>query len=97
MREQINEKLGYGLSNYYYDSLSRILSKENSWFYRTNYLSKKLEKKINLQDYVIDVYNWSLTSKENFEILSKKIGITKICYSGIIYKPEFKFNMKASD
>ena len=41
MREQINEHLGYNLSNFYYDSLSRILANENAWHYGSNYLSKK--------------------------------------------------------
>ena len=41
MREKINNSLGFNLSNFYYDTLSRILAKENNWFYGTNYLKKK--------------------------------------------------------
>ena len=49
MREKINDELGFNLSNFYYDTLSRILAKENEWFYGSNYLSKKKEKVMSAQ------------------------------------------------
>ena len=92
MREQINEKLGYGLSNYYYDSLSRILSKENSWFYGSNYLSNNKKKTIAADKYIKNIYDNNLSTNENYEIISKKIGISKMYFSNIVYKEEFRFN-----
>ena len=92
MREQINEELGYGLSNFYYDSISRILSKENSWFYGSNYLSKKSKKTISADKYIKNSYDNNLSTNENYEIISKKIGISKMYYSNIVYKEKFRFN-----
>ena len=46
IREKINNDLGFNLSNFYYDTLSRILAKENNWFYGSNYLSKKTKRRV---------------------------------------------------
>ena len=92
IREQTNKELGYGLSNFYYDSLSRILSKENSWFYGSNYLSNNKKKTIAADKYIKNIYDNNLSTNENYEIISKKIGISKMYFSNIVYKEEFRFN-----
>ena len=92
IREKLNEELGYGLSNFYYDSLIRILAKENSWFYGTNYLSKTTKKLKSAEQSIKDLYNFDLSTNENYENISKTIGISKIYYSNIVYKEEFRFN-----
>ena len=95
IREKSNERLIYEFSNYYYDSLIRIIAKEKSWFYSKNYLSKRSKKKESLGTYIKRNYNWSITSKENYEEISKKAGISFAGFSIIIYKPEFKFNTES--
>ena len=70
----------------------RVLSKNESWFIDSNYLSSKNKKNDELSVYVKKNYNWLYSSKENFENISKKIGLTKIDFSNIIYKPDFKIN-----
>ena len=92
VREKINDNLGYGQSNFYYDSLSRLLAKENRWYYGSNYLSKKLEKQMNVDQYVKINYDENLSTNENFDILSKKIGISKIYFNNIIYQMKDNFN-----
>ncbi len=92
IREQTNERLIYEFSNFYYDSLIRIIAKEKSWFYSANYLSKRSKKEESLGTYIKRNYNWNITSKENYKEISKKIGISFTSFSLIIYKPEFKFN-----
>ena len=92
MREQINENLGYNLSNLYYATLSKILAKENNWYYGQNYLSKKNEKEISAEQYIKKNYDDDLSSNENFEILSKKIGISKMYFNNIMYQSKSNFN-----
>ena len=84
--------MGYGLSNFYYDSLIRILAKENSWFYGTNYLSKTTKKLKSAEQSIKDLYNFDLSINENYESISKTIGISKQYYFNIVYKDEFRFN-----
>ena len=91
-REKINDNLGYGQSNFYYDSLSRLLAKENKWYYGSNYLSKKLEKQMNIDQYVKINYDENLSTNENFDNLSRKIGISKIYFNNIIYQLKDNFN-----
>ena len=92
VREKINDNLGYGQSNFYYDSLSRLLAKENKWYYGSNYLSKKLEKQMNIDQYVKINYDESLSTNENFDNLSRKIGISKTYFNNIIYQMKDNFN-----
>ena len=92
IREKLNEKLGYGLSNFYYDSLIRILAKENSWFYGTNYLSKTTKKIKSTEQSIKDLYNLDLSTNENYENISKKIGISKQYYNNTVYKEKLRFN-----
>ena len=92
IREKLNEKLGYGLSNFYYGSLISIIAKENSWFYETNYLSKTTKKTKTPDQSIKDLYNFNLSTNENYENISKKIGISKQYYFNIVYKNEFRFN-----
>jgi hypothetical protein len=97
IREMINEIFLYNLSSYYYSSLSRLLAKENDWYFDINYLSKKKRKEISLEDYIRQNYDLGLSSKDNFENISQKIGMTKINFSSIVYKPDFKFNINFSN
>ena len=92
IREKINNNLGYGYSNFYYDSLSRILAKENNWYYGSNYLSKKFKKKMQVDQYIKINYDDNLSTNENFENLSKKIGISKMYFSNITHQMKDTFN-----
>ena len=92
IREKINNDLGFNLSNFYYDTLSRILAKENNWFYGSNYLSKKTEKKMNVDKYIKDIYDENLSTNENYQEISKKIGISKQYFANIVYKSKDNFN-----
>lgn len=92
MREKINENFGYQLSNSYYSSLSKILAKENNWYYGYNYLSKKNTKTINTDQYIKETIDLNLSNNENFEIISKKIGISKQYFFNIIYSIKDNFN-----
>ena len=92
IREKINNDLGFNLSNFYYDTLSRILAKENNWFYGSNYLSKKTEKKMNVDKYIKDIYDENLSTNENYQEISKKIGISKQYFANIVYQSKENFN-----
>lgn len=92
MREKINDELGFNLSNFYYDTLSRILAKENNWFYGSNYLSKKKEKVISVQEYIKEQYDDNLSKNENYENITKKIGISKMYFDNIVYQSINNFN-----
>ena len=92
MREKINDELGFNLSNFYYDTLSRILAKENNWYYDRNYLSKKSEKIKNFEEYIKEIYDNNLSYNENFEIISKKIGMTKISFNNVVYYSNMVFD-----
>lgn len=92
MREKINDELGFNLSNFYYDTLSRILAKENNWFYGSNYLSKKKEKVISVQEYIKQQYDDNLSKNENYENITKKIGISKMYFDNIVYQSINNFN-----
>ena len=92
MREKVNDELGYGLSNFYYNSLSRLLARENNWFYGTNYLSKKVEKKFSVDKYIMENYVKDLSTNENFTNISKKIGVSKMYFSNIVYQSNLNLN-----
>ena len=92
MREKINDELGFNLSNFYYDTLSRILAKENEWFYGSNYLSKKKEKVMSAQQYIKEQYDDNLSKNDNYENISKKIGISKMYFDNIVYQSINNFN-----
>jgi len=92
IREKINDDLGFNLSNFYYDTLSRIIAKENNWFYGSNYLSKKTEKTKKFVDYIKENYDDSLSTNENFEIVSKKIGMTKVNFNNVVYYSDMVFD-----
>ena len=92
IREKINKELGYGLSSFYYDTLSKILAKENNWYYSNNYLSKKSEKTKKFEDYIKENYDDSLSTNENFEIISKKIGMTKVNFNNVVYYSDMVFD-----
>lgn len=86
MRENLNREFGYGLSNSYYSSLARVLAKENNWKYGVNFLSKKVEKNENLESYLKKNFEEDLSNSENFEKISKKIGISRRSFDNIIYQ-----------
>lgn len=92
MREKINDELGFNLSNFYYDTLSRVLAKENDWYYGSNYLSKYKEKVMNADKYIKEFYDNSLSKNENFDNISKKIGISKMYFDNIVYQSINNFN-----
>ena len=68
------------------------MSKKKNWFIGSDYLSSKFEKKEELFSFIKKNYNWLYSSKENFEFISQKIGLTKRDFTINIYKPEFKIN-----
>ena len=72
--------------------LYNILAKENNWYYGYNYLSKKNAKTINTDQYVKETIDLNLSNNENFEIISKKIGISKQYFFNIIYSIKDNFN-----
>ena len=84
--------IGWVLSNFYYDTLARLLAKENNWYYGANYLSKNRKKTIGGKKYIIENYDENLSTTENFKILSKKIGISKMYYNNIVYQYKNNFN-----
>jgi hypothetical protein len=92
IREKINDELGFNLSNFYYDTLSRLLAKENDWYYGSNYLSKYKEKVMSADKYIKEQYDESLSKNENFENISKKIGISKMYFDNIVYQSMNNFN-----
>ena len=92
IREKLNKELGYSYSSFYYDTLCKILAKENNWYYASNYLSNKSKKIINFEDYIKENYDETLSTNENFEIISKKIGMTKINFNNVIYYSNMIFN-----
>ena len=92
IREFVNDRLGFNLSNFYYDTLARLLAKENNWYYGANYLSKNRKKTIGGKKYIIENYDENLSTTENFKILSKKIGISKMYYNNIVYQYKNNFN-----
>ena len=89
IREKINNELDYNLSNFYYDSLSRILARENSWFYDKNYLSKNNKKTMLINKYILNLYDKNISINENYEIISKHIGISRSYYDTIANKKTF--------
>ena len=92
IREEMNKEFGYGLSNLYYNSLTKFLAKENNWFYSSNYLSKKIEKQKNLENYIKDRFKNNLSNNENYEIISKEIGVSRRSYDNIVYQFNINFN-----
>ena len=92
LREKINDNLGYRHSSFYYNSLTRVLAKENKWYYGSNYLSKNLKKKIQVDQYIKINYDDNLSINENFDNLSKKIGISKMYFNNIVYNFKNNFN-----
>lgn len=86
MRESLNRELGYDLSNSYYSSLARVLAKENNWFYGTNFLSKKMQKSGSLENYLKNNFDKDLSNNENFDEITKKIGISRRSFDNIIYQ-----------
>ena len=85
IREKINEELGYTLSSYYYESLCRKLAKDNSWHHSPNYLSNKKPKKIGTHKYIKNLINNNLSNGENYLMISKKIGISRMYFNNITY------------
>jgi len=92
IREKVNKDLGYGLSTSYYSSLVRVLAKEKNWFYEYNYLSNKHKKKISVEEHIKANYDNSLTTNENFSILSKKIGVSKLYFYNTVSINKLNFN-----
>ena len=85
IREKINEDLGYGLSTSYYNSLVKVLAKENNWFCGFNYLSKKQERTMATDEYIKSNYDNNLSNSENYDLISKNIGISRVYFNNIMY------------
>ena len=85
IREKINEDLGYALSTSYYSSLVKVLAKENNWFCGFNYLSKKQERKMPTEEYIKINYDNNLSYNENYDLISKNIGISRTYFNNIMY------------
>ena len=85
IREKINENLGYGLSTSYYVSLIKFLAKKNNWFFGFNYLSKKQERKMPTDEYIKINYDNNLSNNENYDLISKNIGISRMYFNNIMY------------
>ena len=92
IREKINENLGYGLSTSYYNSLVKVLAKENNWFCGFNYLSKKQERTIATDEYIKSNYDNSLSINENFSNFSEKIGVSKTYFYNTVSINKLNFN-----
>ncbi|MDB3946652.1 hypothetical protein N9404_01050 [Candidatus Pelagibacter sp.] len=92
IREKINENLGYGLSTSYYNSLVKVLAKENNWFCGFNYLSKKQERTIATDEYIKNNYDNNLSINENFSNFSKKIGVSKTYFYNTVSINKLNFN-----
>ena len=67
-------------------TLARVLAKENNWFYGTNFLSKKMQKSEGLENYLKNNFDKDLSNNENFDKISKKIGISRRSFDNIIYQ-----------
>jgi len=85
IREKINEDLGYGLSTSYYTSLVKVLAKENNWFCGLNYLSKKQERIMATDECIKNNYDNNLSNNENYDLISKSIGISRMYFNNIMY------------
>lgn len=92
IREKLNKELGFSFSSFYYDTLCKILAKENNWYHSGNYFSKKSEKIKNFGDYIKEKYDDTLSANENFDIISKKIGMTKINFNNVVYYSDMVIN-----
>ena len=92
IREKINEDLGYGLSTSYYTSLVKFLAKENNWFFGFNYLSKKQERKMPVDEYIKINYDKNLSNNENYELISKNIGISRMYFNNIMHTKNIEFD-----
>ena len=53
---------------------------------------KKSEKKVSADKYIKDHYDSALSTNENFEQISKKIGVSKLYFSNIVYQSKLDFN-----
>jgi len=78
IREKLNDKFNYEFSNFYYWSLIKILSLENNWFFLEDYLSAGNESNLSPREEIKKLYNYDLTSIENYNKISEKIGITML-------------------
>ena len=85
IKEKINENLGYGLSTSYYVSFIKYLAKKNNWFFGFNYFSKKQERKMPVDEYIKINYDENLSNNENYELISKHIGISRVYFNNIMY------------
>ena len=92
IREKINEDLGYGLSTSYYNSLVKVLAKQNNWFCGFNYLSKKQERTIATDEYIKNNYDNRLSINENFSKFSEKIGVSQAYFYNTVSINKLNFN-----
>ena len=66
-------------------SLIKFLAKKNNWFFGFNYLSKKQERKMPTDEYIKINYDNNLSNNENYDLISKNIGISRMYFNNIMY------------
>jgi hypothetical protein len=58
---------------------------ENNWFCGFNYLSKKQERTMATDEYIKNNYDNNLSNSENYDLISKNIGISRMYFNNIMY------------
>ena len=78
IREILNEEFEYNYSILYFNTLLKIFSLEKNWFYKEKYLSKEYFDYKELKKQIENSYDVNLNINENFNKISKNIGITML-------------------
>ena len=78
IRENLNQEFDYENSNFYYDTLVKIISKENNWIFKKKYLSKERFDPEELDEKIKNSYDMNLNINENYSKMPKDIGISML-------------------
>ena len=78
IRENLNQEFDYENSNFYYDTLVKIISKENNWIFKKKYLSKERFDPEELDEKIKNSYDMNLNINENYSKMPKNIGISML-------------------
>lgn len=92
IREYLNKDTGYKLSSLYYQSICKILAIKNNWYIGHNYLSYAKEKVSSLDTFIKNNYQSNKDTRENFDTISRQIGISRKTFDSIIYNNQLKFD-----
>ena len=57
-----------------------------------NYLSKKQERKMPVDEYIKINYDKNLSNNENYELISKNIGISRMYFNNIMHTKNIEFD-----